>query len=133
MLLEESVCYDQCILLAKLLAFGLLHSVLQGQTCLLFQISLDFLLLYSSPQEPGSPALHTNSLLSEPPGKPSGKEFACQLQEMQETCVLYLGQKDPLDKEIATHSPVFLLGKFHEQRSLASYSPWGCKELNTTE
>ena len=32
-----------------LLAFALLHSVLQGQICLLFQASLDFLLLRSSP------------------------------------------------------------------------------------
>ena len=32
-----------------LLAFVLLHFVLQGQTCLLFQVSLDFLLLHSSP------------------------------------------------------------------------------------
>ena len=32
-----------------LLAFALLHFVLQGQTCLLFQVSLDFLLLLSSP------------------------------------------------------------------------------------
>ena len=32
MLLEEGVCYDQCVLLAKpLLASALLHSVLQGQ------------------------------------------------------------------------------------------------------
>ena len=30
-------------------------------------------------------------------------------------------------------TPVFLPGEFHEQRSLASYSPWGCKELDTTE
>ena len=29
--------------------------------------------------------------------------------------------------------PVFLLGKFHGQRSLAVYSPWGCKESDTTE
>ena len=27
-------------------------------------------------------------------------------------------------------TPVFLLGKFHGQRSLAGYSPWGCKELD---
>ena len=33
-LLEESVCYDRCILLANLLVFSLLHSVLQGQICL---------------------------------------------------------------------------------------------------
>ena len=32
-----------------LLAFALLHFVLQGQTCLLLQVSLDFLLLHSSP------------------------------------------------------------------------------------
>ena len=35
MLLEKGVCYDQCFLLAKLLAVALLHFVLQGQTCLL--------------------------------------------------------------------------------------------------
>ena len=29
--------------------------------------------------------------------------------------------------------PVFLPGKFHGQRSLASYSPWGHKESDTTE
>ena len=28
---------------------------------------------------------------------------------------------------------VFLPGKSHGQRSVASYSPWGCKELDTTE
>ena len=34
-----------------LLAFALLHSVLQGQICLLLQVFLDFLLLHSSPLE----------------------------------------------------------------------------------
>ena len=29
-------------------------------------------------------------------------------------------------------TPVFLPGKFHGQRSLVGYSPWGCKELDTT-
>ena len=28
-------------------------------------------------------------------------------------------------------TPVFLPGKFHEQRGLAGYSPWGRKELGT--
>ena len=50
-LLEKGVCYDQCVLFAKLLAFALLHFVLQGQTCLLFWMSLDFLLLPSKPQD----------------------------------------------------------------------------------
>ena len=49
-LLAEGVCYDQCVLVAKLLwALALLHSVLQGQICLLLQVCLDFLLLHSSP------------------------------------------------------------------------------------
>ena len=30
-------------------------------------------------------------------------------------------------------TPVFLPGKFHGQRSLAGYSPWSCKELDTVE
>ena len=30
-------------------------------------------------------------------------------------------------------TPVFWPGKFHGQRSLVGYSPWGCKELDTTE
>ena len=30
-------------------------------------------------------------------------------------------------------TPVFLTGEFHGQRSLASCSPWGCKESDTTE
>ena len=29
--------------------------------------------------------------------------------------------------------PLFLLGKFHGQRNLAGYSPWGHKEWDTTE
>ena len=30
-------------------------------------------------------------------------------------------------------TPLFLPGKFHGQRSLAGYSPWGHKESATTE
>ena len=30
-------------------------------------------------------------------------------------------------------TPVFLPGKFHEQRSLVGYSPQGCKESDTTK
>ena len=30
-------------------------------------------------------------------------------------------------------TPVFLPGKSHGQKSLVDYSPWGCKELDTTE
>ena len=45
-LLEEGVCYDQCIFLEKLLVFALLHSAFQGQICLLLQVFPDFLLLH---------------------------------------------------------------------------------------
>ena len=31
------------------------------------------------------------------------------------------------------HTSVFLPGEFHGQRSLAGYSPWGCKESDVTE
>ena len=30
-------------------------------------------------------------------------------------------------------TPVLLPEKFHGQKSLVGYSPWGCKELDTTE
>ena len=30
-------------------------------------------------------------------------------------------------------TPVFLPGEFHEERNAAGYSPWGCKESDTTE
>ena len=54
------------------------------------------------------------------------------LPAMQETQVQSLSWEDPLEKGMAT-TPVFLPGEFHGQRSLAGYSPWGCKELDTTE
>ena len=30
-------------------------------------------------------------------------------------------------------TPIFLPGESHEQRRLAGYSPWDCKELDVTE
>ena len=40
-----------------------------------------------------------------------------------------MGQEDPLEKEIATHSHILACGKSHGQRSLAGYSPWGPKRV----
>ena len=48
------------------------------------------------------------------------------LPAMQETWIRSLGWEDPLEKGKATHSHI--LGEFH-----GLYSPWGCKELDTTE
>ena len=50
---------------------------------------------------------------------------------MQKTWVWFLGWEDPLEKEWQP-TPVFLPGKSHGDRSLAGYSPWGCKEPDTT-
>ena len=50
----------------------------------------------------------------------------------QEMWVQSLGQDDPLKKEMATHSSI-LAGKFHEQRNLVGYSPWGYKESDITK
>ena len=41
-------------------------------------------------------------------------------------------RKNPWRREWL-QTPVFLPGEFHGQRSLAGYSPWGHKELDTTE
>ena len=46
---------------------------------------------------------------------------------MQETQVQSLGQEDPLEKEMATHSNILALKKSHGQWSLVGYSPWGAR------
>ena len=43
-----------------------------------------------------------------------------------------LGLEDPLEKKMATRSSIFAW-KIHGQRSLAGYSSWGHKELDTAE
>ena len=54
------------------------------------------------------------------------------LPETQEIQVQFLGWEDPLGKGMATHSSI-LDWRIHGQRSLASYSPRGHKESDTTE
>ena len=54
------------------------------------------------------------------------------LPAMWETQVQSLGREDPLEQEMATHSSI-LPGKSYGWRSLTGYSPWGCRELDTTE
>ena len=50
-----------------------------------------------------------------------------KLPAVQETWVQSLGQEDPLEKGMVTHSSVLAWREFHGQRSLAAYSPWGCR------
>ena len=54
------------------------------------------------------------------------------LSTMRETQVHSLGQEDLLEKEMATHSSI-LAWKIPWTGSLVGYSPWGRKELDTTE
>ena len=54
------------------------------------------------------------------------------MKAIQEMLVQSLGQEDPLEEDTQP-TPVFLLGESHGQRSLAGYSPWGHKWLDTTE
>ena len=64
--------------------------------------------------EPGSPALQADSLPSEPPGKLIYTYYCANLvaqmvknpPSMKETQVKSLGQEDPLEKEMATHSSI---------------------------
>ena len=54
------------------------------------------------------------------------------MQEMQEAWVLSLSQEVSLEEDMAICSSI-LAGKFHGQRSMAGYSPWGRKESYMTE
>ena len=54
------------------------------------------------------------------------------LPAMQETQVQSVGQEDSLEKEMATHSSI-LAWRIPWTEELAGYSPWGHKELDTTE
>ena len=52
------------------------------------------------------------------------------LPVVQETKVQSLGWEDRLEKEMATHSTC--LENPMDKRNLAGYSPWNCKESDTT-
>ena len=54
------------------------------------------------------------------------------LPAMQETQIQSLGQEDPLERRIATHSSL-LAGECNGQRSLVGYSSWGSKESDMNE
>ena len=62
-------------------------------------------------------------------GGSDGKESDCNAGE--QSLSPGLGRSPRGEKRQPT--PVFLPGKFYGQRRLAGYSPWGHKELDTTE
>ena len=54
------------------------------------------------------------------------------LPTMQETRVQSLGQEDPLEKEMAAHFSILAWKIPWTEETGRLYSPWGCKELDTT-
>ena len=62
----------------------------------------------------------------------TGDRVLKKLPGMQEVQVRSLGQENPLEEGMGTHSS-FLPGESHGQGSLVGCSPWGHKELDTTE
>ena len=55
------------------------------------------------------------------------------LPTMRKTRVRSLGWEVPLEKEMATHSSILAWKIPIDGRSPVGYSPWDCKELDTTE
>ena len=70
--------------------------------------------------------------LSELPRWLRGKESACQCRRPRRCRLNPWVRKIPWRRKWPP-TPVSLPGKSHGQRSLVGYSPWGCKELDTTE
>ena len=62
----------------------------------------------------------------------SSKESSCQFKRLQRHR-FYPWVSKLSWRKAWQPTPVFLPGESHGQRSLAEYSPWGCKELDTTQ
>ena len=66
------------------------------------------------------------------PGDASGKEPACLCRRYKK-CGFNLWVRKITWSRTWQPTAVFLPEEFHGQRSLAGYSPWGCKESDMTE
>ena len=55
------------------------------------------------------------------------------MQETRETQVRCLGQEDPLEEGMATHSSILARRIPIDRGAWRGYSPWGPKESDTTE
>ena len=66
------------------------------------------------------------------PGGAHGKEPACQYRRRKKGSSIPRLGGFPWRKKWQLTS-IFLPGESHGQRSLVGYSPWGNKELHTTE
>ena len=75
---------------------------------------------------------HVKMIVSGSPSYTSGKESACQRRRHKRHKFCPWVRKSPLEEKWQPVA-VFFPGKFNGQRSVVSYSPWGHKELDTTE
>ena len=66
------------------------------------------------------------------PRWPSGKESTCQCWRHKRCWFGLWVWKIPWSRKWQS-TLVFVPGKFHGQRILVGYNPWGCKELDMTE
>ena len=62
------------------------------------------------------------------PGGSDGKESVCSAGDLDS-----ITGPGRIPAEGNGNLSVFLPGEFHGQRSLVGYTPWGCKESDTTE
>ena len=77
--------------------------------------------------------LHHKAQLNKLKGIFHGSATTVQnLPAKQETWVQFLGRKDPLEKEMGTHSSIHAW-KILWTKELVGYSPWGHKESDTTK
>ena len=146
--LEEGICYDQCILSEKLLAFVPFYFVLQGQICLLLQVSLDFLLLHSSPLWWKGHLFGVLALEAEEAVAPHSSTLAWKIPWMEEPGGLqFMGSRrvghdwaTSLSLFIFMHwrrkwqpTPVFSPGESQGWGCLVGCHLWGRTESDTTE
>ena len=107
-----------------LLPFHTLHGVLKARTLKWFAL----------PFSRGSHFVHfalAAIIAIKAQGFP-GDSVVKNLPAMQEMWVQALGWENPLEDGMQL-TLVLLPGEFHGQRSLVGYSPWSCKEPDTTE
>ena len=74
---------------------------------------------------------HHDGQLSRPKFKSLVVQMVKNLLTRQETQVRSLGQEDPMEKEMATHSSILAWRIPWMERSLVGYSPWGHTDSQT--
>ena len=73
------------------------------------------------------PLLHCMPLITSIPSGSDGKESTCNSEDLG--FIRGLGRSPGEANGYPLPTTVFLPGEFHGQRSLAGYSPWGCKRV----